>query len=89
MIQVWKTLHEKDDVNPETWFTPMSSSGAVTGLSSDPLNIMKPSRTKNLDIRTNFWTVDTWNNLPLELKSDFVQKKLRPVVIDHFAFSSL
>ena len=72
MIQVWKTLHEKVDVNPETWFAPMNSSGAVTRMSGDPWNIAKPVATKSLDIRTKFWSVrsvDAWNNLPFELKS--------------------
>ena len=69
MIQVWKTLHEKDDINPGTWFTPLSSSGTGTRMASDPWNLVKPHW--NLDTRQYFWSVrsvDNWNNLPTELK---------------------
>ena len=70
MIQVWKTLHKKDDVTPETWFTPVSTTGVGTRNTGDPWNLVRPSF--KLDIRKYFWSVrvvDTWNNLPTELKS--------------------
>ena len=71
MIQVWKTLHKKDDVNPETWFTPVNPIGAVTRVTGDKMNLVKPTNL-NLDIRRKFWSVrsvDKWNSLPKELKS--------------------
>ena len=71
MIQVWKTLHKKDDVNPEMWFTPVNPAGAVTRVTSDKLNLVKPTNL-NLDIRRKFWSVrsvEKWNSLPKELKS--------------------
>ena len=72
MIQVWKTLHQANDVLPETWFTPAHGQrlGSSTRSTSDIWNI---KRTKpDNDIRRNFWSircVDTWNNLPSELKN--------------------
>ena len=71
-IQVWKTLHRKDAVNPETWFTfaNQRAAGVPTRLSSDPWNLNLPPYEK--EIRKNFWSVrcvDSWNNLPTSLKS--------------------
>ena len=72
MIQVWKTLHQKDDVKPETWFTPSHGQrlGSLTRYTSDKWN-MKSSN-PNREIRRHFWSirsVDQWNDLPPELKN--------------------
>ena len=74
LIQVWKTLHMKDDVKPDTWFTFVRkpSNGTLTRHTSDQWNLVKPNTTKSLAIRTNFWSVrcvDNWNNLPSAIKS--------------------
>ena len=72
MIQVWKTLHQKDDVKTETWFSLANQevAGPRTRTTDDPLNI-KPI---NFDqaFRKNFWSVRSvakWNSLPKNLKS--------------------
>ena len=38
MIQVWKTLHQHDDMEPSTWFTPFNVTGAGTRFNTDPWN---------------------------------------------------
>ena len=71
-IQVWKTLHQKDNVNPETWFSYANQrpAGIPTRHTSHPWNLEKqPFKS---DIRKYFWSVrcvDTWNSLPTNLKS--------------------
>ena len=72
MIQVWKTLHQKDDVRPETWFTLANQQvlGPRTRVTDDPLNLKLINHDQAF--RKNFWSVrsvETWNNLPKNLKS--------------------
>ena len=78
MIQVWKTLHCKDDVEAATWFsTPNSNpAGISTRHQRNPWNISQPETTsrpgQRLDLRKYFWSmrsVEPWNNLPLDIKS--------------------
>ena len=75
MIQVWKTLHQKDDVRPETWFTPAHGQrlGSSTRSTSDMWNLKRSDKLHSmLELRRNFWSirsVDQWNELPPELKS--------------------
>ena len=78
MIQVWKTLHQKDDVKAATWFsTPnQNPEGISTRHQSNPWNISQPETTsrpgQRLDLRKYFWSmrsVEPWNNLPLDIKS--------------------
>ena len=59
MIQVWKTLHKKDDVKPEFWFKTVNASkeGVATRHQRDPWNIIPPTLNKKLEIRMNFWSV--------------------------------
>ena len=71
MIQVWKTLHQKDDVLHETWFTPALGQrlGSSTRSTSDMWNLKRS--VPNYEERRNFWSirsVDPWNSLPAELK---------------------
>ena len=72
LIQVWKTLHQKDDVQPKTWFTLANQQvlGPRTRVTDDPLNL-KPIN-HDQAFRKNFWSVhsvEKWNNLPPNLKS--------------------
>ena len=55
MIQVWKTLHQKDDVEAATWFsTPNHTpAGATTRLQSNPWSLPQPGT--KLDIRKYFF----------------------------------
>ena len=75
MIQVWKTLHEKDDVKAETWFCTQNRNpaGISTRHQANPWNISPAISTKlNLDLRKYFWSiqsVEPWNNLPTDIKS--------------------
>ena len=39
MIEVWKILHQKDDVNPQTWFKMASESDRHTRQSANPWNL--------------------------------------------------
>ena len=77
MIQVWKILHQHDDVDPQTWFRMASEGDRLTRHSANPWNISRAAasnnevKEKDLDIRTHFFSirsVDKWNSLP-----DFVQ----------------
>ena len=57
MIQVWKTLHQKDDVDPATWFTLANVNilGIPTRNQCDPRNLQLPLA--NREERRNFWSV--------------------------------
>ena len=71
MIQVWKILHEQDDVKLSTWFIMASDQqGQTTRHTSNLLNIAKPKA--KLEVRANFFSVrcvQCWNNLPIKLRS--------------------
>ena len=71
MIEVWKILHNKEDVDPATWFKLASEhSEQETRMSSDPWNVKIP--TSKTEARKHFFSVRTpakWNNLPREIKS--------------------
>ena len=66
MLEVWKILNGKEDVDYTTWFTLASDHQTqITRQSSNPHSILKAKFTS--DIRKNFFSVrivDTWNNLP-------------------------
>ena len=71
MIEVWKILHGKDDVNADTWFTMSKEKHSrVTRNTENALIIAKPLA--RLEIRHNFFSsrvVDPWNYLPESLKN--------------------
>ena len=71
LIQAYKVLSGKDNVNAGTWFsTPPNTVGPTTRASSGNLNVQRNEG--RLDIRRNFWSVrvcDSWNQLPDEVKS--------------------
>ena len=67
LIQMYKTMSGKDNVDLDTWFRPAqpNDNGPTTRAASGHLNVMRnEGRT---EVRRNFWSVrvcDTWNNLP-------------------------
>ena len=71
LIQTYKVLSGKDDVDASTWFNlPEYKEGQVsTRATSGVMNVLRnEGRT---DIRRNFWSVrvcDPWNHLPNEVK---------------------
>ena len=73
LIQTWKIIHGKDDIDKEMFFklVPEPENRRInTRFSSGKLNIIKPRA--NTEIRKNFFSVrviDEWNNLPEEIKS--------------------
>ena len=78
MIQVWKTLHQKDDVEAATWFSipNLNPDGISTRHQRNPWNIDQPETTsrpaQRQDLRKYFWSmrsVEPWNSLPLDIKS--------------------
>ena len=72
MIQVWKILHQKDNVDPRIWFNMASDGERLTRHSASPWNIHKPDVSKSNEVRLNFFSVrvvDKWNNLPESVKS--------------------
>ena len=70
MIQVYKIVHQVDDVKREDFFVMASTQIRSTRLTADPLNIvLQKCRT---EIRRKFFTnriVEDWNRLPSEVKS--------------------
>ena len=69
MIQTWKSLNNKEDVDPRTWFKMANENVEEQRIRSHRLDIYKP-KTK-LDIRTYFYSsrvTDQWNELPNHLK---------------------
>ena len=72
LIQMFRIMAGKDQVDPSTWFAqPQNREGAMaTRLTSGWLNVeRKLGRT---EVRKNFWSVrvvDTWNALPDSVKS--------------------
>ena len=66
MIEVWKILHNQEDVDPSTWFNlATENSERETRMTSDPWNLK--AQTFKTEVRKNFFSVRTptpWNNLP-------------------------
>ena len=71
MVQVYKIVHGKDNVDTATWFEMVGDEpGRVTRHTSDPLNIRKPRAITEL--RRAFFShrvVEQWNKLPSEVKA--------------------
>ena len=71
LIQVYKTMSGKDNVDLQTWFRPaqQKDNGPMTRAASGHFNVMRnEGRT---ELRKNFWSVrvcDAWNNLPDQIK---------------------
>ena len=71
MIQVWKILHNHDDVDETIWFTRKRSDGVRTRLADCPFNL--DLNTYNREIRQNFFSVRTVN----EYGTTYLIKKLK------------
>ena len=70
MIEVWKILHGKEDVDFKTWFSLVDDYHSRTTRLSDSLILAKPKA--KLDIRKYFFShrvVDRWNALPYKVKN--------------------
>ena len=86
MIQVWKILHQKDDVDPQTWFKMASESDRHTRQSSNPWNLS--TGTGNNDVRLNFFSirvVEQWNSLPDSVKSAETMNSFKNSYDSHIA----
>ena len=70
LVQTLKILKGFDNVKTETWFIMVGENQArITRATTNPLNLVQ-HRSKS-DIRKNFFSqrvVESWNNLPSELK---------------------
>ena len=72
MIETYKILTRKTDVNPDTWFTPMGSreGAASTRATTGHLNLAR--RQASSEIRQNQFSVrvvQPWNSLPEAVKT--------------------
>ena len=73
LIEVYKILTGKERVDPSVWLTMAGDNrlGMGTREAAGYLNLKKPEVCKNLDIRSNFFSirvVDPWNKLPDSVK---------------------
>ena len=89
MIQVWKILHGKEDVDAGTWFQ-MAAAGAThaTRQAGHPLNIVKPRA--RLELRNNFFSVricDKWNGLPNSIREAKSINSFKNAYDEHYANS--
>ena len=70
LVQVYKIINRKDNVNPSTWFELVGTEPArVTRHTQDPDNIKKQQ--PKTDLRKHFFSnrvTDRWNALPSEIK---------------------
>jgi len=69
MKQTFKILHGHDKVDKNTWFEMAASTGRVTRLAADPLNLRIPAA--RLEVRKNFFShrvTESWNQIPTEMK---------------------
>ena len=70
MIEVWKILHGKEDVDPGIWFVMAGADAThITRQVGHPLNIVKPRA--RLEFRKNFFSLrccDSWNSLPVGMR---------------------
>ena len=71
MIEVWKVVHNKEDVETSTWLTMTGDRGVQrTRQTNDQFHIQLPQFKS--DLRKNFWSirvVENWNALPAELRA--------------------
>ena len=70
LIQVFKILNKKDDVDPSNWFQTYDENGRTTRLANCRQNLKK-ARCR-LDIRKYFFSqrvIDDWNALPTDVKT--------------------
>jgi hypothetical protein len=69
MKQTFKILRGQDNVDKSSWFEMAASTGRVTRLAADPLNLKVP--VAKLEVRKNFYSQripEAWNQIPAEIK---------------------
>ena len=84
LIQAYKVLSGKDDVDSGTWFSSPETGGPCTRATSGLLNVQRNEG--RLDIRKNFWSVrvcDSWNRLPDEVKCQGTTNGFKNALDDH------
>jgi hypothetical protein len=70
MLQTYKVMTGKDNVDRATWFDMASSGQRATRQAADPLNI-RPKASR-LEVRRQFFSqrvVEDWNGVPEQVKS--------------------
>ena len=70
MIETWKILTGKENVNPASWFQMASEGDQTTRQASHPLNLYRPQKAR-LDMRNNYFSArvcQKWNSLPNNIK---------------------
>ena len=86
LIQAYKTLSGKDQVDPHTWFQCVQPRdiGMTTRALTGSMNVVRnEGRT---DIRRNFWSVrvcDPWNRLPDEIKDQATTNSFKNALDNH------
>ena len=86
LIQAYKVLSGKDQVDPQTWFTRIQPRevGTTTRAASGTMNVVRnEGRT---DIRRNFWSVrvcDPWNRLPDSIKDQATTNSFKNALDNH------
>ena len=87
LVQVYKIIRGKDNVDPSTWFELVGNEPArITRHTQDPDNIVR--QTPRSDLRKYFFSnrvIERWNNLPSEIKKarnvqvfkDYVEKVVK------------
>ena len=87
MIQVWKILHGKEDVQVGTWFNLAATVAThATRQAGHPLNIVKPR--SRLEIRNNFFSVrccEKWNSLPDNIREAKSLNSFKNAYDGHFS----
>ena len=84
LIQAYKVLSGKDDVDAGIWFRAPEAGGPSTRATSGLLNVQRNEG--RLDIRRNFWSVrvcDSWNHLPDEVKCQGTTNGFKNALDDH------
>ena len=72
MVETFKIVTGRTDVDPSIWFTKVATAenGRCTRLAADPLNLRVPAA--RLEVRKHFFSVrvcEKWNTLPSEVKN--------------------
>ena len=88
MIQIWKIVHQKDNVDPAIWFEMASVNNRLTRHSTCPWNINSRRSKDTGEIRNNYFSVrvvDKWNSLPESVKSSSTLNNFKNNYDSHLA----
>jgi hypothetical protein len=69
MLQVYKIITRKDNVDSACWFKMAAGTSVRTRQAAGLMNVIKPRA--RLEVRANFFSVrtcDDWNMIPEEVK---------------------